>query len=50
MNHYAFLCGLKGGHHAQTQKMPLHKLGMGGSLAQHTKGMSKWRNGAVGDE
>ena len=50
MNHYTFLSGLKEGHHAHTQKLSLHRLGMGGALAQHTKGMRKWRNGVVGDE
>ena len=49
MNHYTFLSGLKEGHHAQIQKLPLHRLEMGGDLAQHTKGMRKWRNGVVGE-
>ena len=48
MKHYTFLSGLKEGHHAQTQKLALHRMGMGGALAQHTKGMSKWRNGVMG--
>ena len=43
MNHYTFLSSLKEGHHAQTQKLPLHRIGMGGALVQHTKGMNKWR-------
>ena len=47
MNHYTFLSGLKEDHHAQTQKLHLHSLEMGGDLAQHTKGMRKWRNGVV---
>ena len=39
-----YLCSLKEGHNALTLKLPLHKLGIGGAMAQHTKGMgmSKW--------
>ena len=48
MNHYTFLSGLKEGHHAQTQKLALHRMGMGGALAQHTKGMSKMEENGVG--
>ena len=40
---------MKEGHHAQTQKLPLHRLEMGRALAEHTKGMTKWRNGVVGE-
>ena len=49
MNHYTFLFGLKEGHHAQTQKLHLHRLEIGVALAQHTKGMRKWRIGVVGE-
>ena len=43
---------MKEGHNALTLKLPLHRIGIGGAMAQHTKGMgmSKWRKGAMRDE
>ena len=38
MKQYTFLSELKEGHHAQTQKMPLHKLGLGGFFTLHAQG------------